>query len=105
MIPLATTTITVRTVDDAGADPTDAPTVSTRASGAPAHIGSPNGNDQVLAGEQETVDAALQTDTQVGRLDLIDDETTGETWAVVWARFRTGLGLDHWRAGLRRVTP
>jgi hypothetical protein len=103
--PLPTTTITVTRPNSTG-DPTDAPTLTLVASGAPATIGSPSGRELLLAGEQETVDAVLITDAvAIDRLDLVADDQTDDTWQVVWARQRIGLGLDHCKAGLRRVTP
>ena len=106
MNPLPTTTITLRRPAGADDDPTEAPTVSTVATGHPATIGSPSGSEVVNSGERELVDAVLVVaDLAVGRLDLVDDDETGDTWQVVWSRQRRGLGLDHVRAGLRRVTP
>lgn len=105
MNPLPTTTVTVTRPAGTG-DPTDTPTIVLVAAGVAATIGSPTGTELLTAGEQESVDAVLVTDAvAVDRLDLVADDTTGDTWQVVWARQRIGLGLDHCRAGLRRVTP
>lgn len=105
MNPLPTTTITVRRPSSSG-DSTDAPDVAPIVSEYPATIGSPSGSDLLVGGEKETVEAVLiVSGIALQHLDFVDDESTGDTWAVVWARSRQGLGLDHVRAGLRRVTP
>lgn len=103
MIPLATTTITVRR--PSGGDPTDAPSFDRVARGVRAVISAPSGSQNVVGGNQEVVDAALSCDpTAIERTDLIEDDTTGDTYAIVWARQRVALGLDHTTAGLRKVT-
>lgn len=102
---LSTTTITVRRPDGDG-DPYDVQVAETvTATGVPAHIGSPTGGDTRAGGEREVVDATLILDPSPALTlrDEVDDETTGETWQVVWVRQRHGLGIDHQRAGLRSV--
>ena len=39
----------------------------------------------------------------VTRLDRVTDLTLGEVYDVLWVTTRIGFGLDHTRAGLRRV--
>jgi len=99
-----TTTITVRR-PDGDTDPYEEPTEITVATAVPAHISSPSGSDTRLGGERELVDAALivATSPALTLRDEIDDERTGESWQVVWVRQRTGVGLDHQRAGLSSV--
>lgn len=105
MNPLPTTTVTVTRPAGTG-DPTEAPAVSTVAAGVAATIGSPSGREQLAGGAREVVDAVLVTDAAaLTKDDLVADDVTGDTWQVVWTRRRVGFGLDHWKAGLRRVTP
>lgn len=104
-VPIATTAVTVRRPAGAG-DPYETPTVSTLATHVRAHISSPSGSETQTGGQSERVDAVLLCDVIAG-LDhwcLVDDEETGETWSVVWARRRRGLGLDHMAAGLRATS-
>lgn len=105
-LPLTSTTITVRRVTEAATDPTDAPTVATVATGVPAVISSPAGTDLVNGGSRELVDAVLLVNPgdDLRRTDFVDDEITGDSWRIAWLRKRTGLGLDHLRGGLQRVT-
>lgn len=103
-LPLTTTSVSIMSPEGAG-DPTDAPVITMVASGVPAVIGSPSGTEAVAGGQQETVDAVLHVnpDVDLTHLFLVSDELTGELWQVVWVRERTGLGLGHRIAGLRRV--
>jgi hypothetical protein len=103
-LPLTTTTVTISSPEGSG-DPTDAPVVTVVSSAVPAVIGSPSGTEAVAGGQQETVDAVLHVNPEVDltHLFLVEDESTGELWQVVWVRERTGLGLGHRIAGLRRV--
>lgn len=102
MIPLATTTVTVRR--PAGDDPYETPGESpVVAAGLAAHISAPSGSERFVGGQAERVDAVLLIDAgaDVAHTDIIDDDLTGERWDVAWVRKRTGLGLDHLKAGLR----
>lgn len=102
-LPIATTTITVARPSDG--DPTDAPTFTPLASRHPAVIAAPSGSGNPAGGVQEVVDAQLRCDVlALAPADVVTDEVTGDTYAVVWARQRVGLGLDHTTAGLRKVT-
>lgn len=110
MIPLATTTIAVRrvTADLSTVDPYEATAApETVASGVRAHISTPSGRERIAGtGAQEDVSFRLDCDPiDVGlrNTDLIDDEFTGTSYAVVWAEPRAGLGLDHIEAALRKV--
>lgn len=104
MLILATTTITVIEQGDDG-DPYETGTSTTLATGVPACIGSPQGDETRLGGEREQVDAVVNLDITpaLGRSCVVVDELTGERWSVTWVRRRSGLGLDHQRAGLRAV--
>lgn len=103
MIPAATTTVTWKAASEP--EPGEGRTFSTRASGVRAVISSPNGRAQGQAGGgREVIDAVLNCDPVSGEhTDLVVDDTTGETWEVVWVEQRKGLGVDHTRAGLKRV--
>lgn len=106
-IPLATTTITVRRVpDDEDLDPYDEqPEPETVASGVRAHISTRTGRETVAGGSQEVVSFGLSCDpVDLRHTDEVVDDTTGETFEVVWAISRQGLGMDHVQAGLERVT-
>lgn len=105
MIPLATTTITVRQ-PDVTTDPYEQATSTLVVAGQPAHIGQPTGAERQAGGQQEHVDAVLLCNPIAG-LDhtcLITDDHTAETWQVTWVRRRRGFGLDHMRAGLVAVS-
>lgn len=109
-IPIATTTITVtRAALLATDDPYDAPTGSptTVAAGVPANIAIADGDDRVSGrSERETVTFRLRCDpVDLEHGDTITDDTTSETYDVVFARTRrTGnVGLDHTIAELRQV--
>ena len=101
-IPLATTTIAV--LDHVQAEPYEAETWPVVSSGTRAVIGAPTGREGRASGSAETIDAVLNADpVQVTHGQRVLDERTGESWDVVWVQDRRGLGLDHVRAGLRRV--
>jgi hypothetical protein len=104
MLPLATTTVTIIEEGSTG-DPYEPGTSTTLATGVRAVIGSPTGTELRLGGDKEVVDAAanLPIDIALSRSCVLIDELTGERWSVTWVRRRTGLGLDHQRAGLVAV--
>lgn len=104
-IPLATTTISVHRYNLDDVDPYDPPpTPTTVAVGVRAVISSPSGTEQVAGGQQEIVTFRLDCDpVDLQHRDQIVDDTTGDVFDVVWARDRTGLGLDYTQADLRRV--
>lgn len=100
MIPLATTTVTVRR-PAAGADPYEAGTPALVATGIRAHIGSPSGADVRVGGDQQVITDRLNADLcDIAHGDTITDDRNQVTYAVVWVRRRIGLGLDHLVAGL-----
>lgn len=104
MITLATTTVTHQAASEP--EPGEGRTFTDTATGVPATIGSPSGADRLApGGGSEVIDAVLNCDPiDAGHRDRILDENTGEVWEVVWVQNRRGLGLDHTRAGLKRVT-
>lgn len=111
MIPLATTTISVvRGADLSDVDPWDrTPTAGgeTIAAGVRAVIDSPSGQEGG-PGDTETLQFTLMCDpTDVTFRDTIVDETTGESYQVVWTKLvpaPPGSDLDHVQAGLKQVT-
>lgn len=101
---IATTTVTIERPDGTG-DPYEAASVATVASGVRAHISAPSGSDQNVGGDKVVIDAVayLPRGTSLVRSDLITDDTSGNTYEVVWQFARQGLGLDHVQLGLRFV--
>lgn len=102
MIPLSTTTVTVE--DASTPEPYETTTYTTRASGVAAHISSPSGQERAGSDGVDRIDAVLLADTTVERGDRVTDETTAAVYRVAWAHQRSGLGLDHTKAGLVRAT-
>lgn len=98
MIPLATTTVSIS--DTARPEPYEAATATVRASGVPAHISAPSGQERSGSDGLERIDAVLLVDATVARNDTVTDEATAAVYRVAWVTVRTGLGLDHARAGL-----
>lgn len=99
---LPTTTVTVE--DGTNPEPFEATTFSARSAGVPAHISSPSGSERVGDAGGERIDAVLLCDVFVERGDRVTDASTGAVYRVAWVTERTGLGLDHTRAGLVRAT-
>lgn len=102
MIPLATTTITVEaTTED---EPGEGRTFETVATGVRAVIGSPSGAELAQpGGGTSTITDVLDCDPCPELLDhtnVVVDEATGLRYEVAWVKPRTGLGLDHVKAGL-----
>lgn len=103
MIPVATTTITVKS-PASGGDPYEQASTTTVATGVRAHIGSARGHERIVGGSKETLDAGLDCDPcAITHTSIVIDEATDETFEVVWAELRRGLGMDHIEGGLRRV--
>lgn len=100
MLPLATTTVTVKRPADG--DPYVTSSLSTVSSGTPAHIGQPSGSEVQQGGEQESITDVLLVEAGIDltHTDLVVDDVTGQEYRVQWVRERQGLGLDHVRAGL-----
>lgn len=107
-IPIATTTISVlRRQVLATDDPYEVTAAAeVAASGVRAVIGAPSGTELVVgAAGQEDVTHRLDCDTvALESTDQVRDDVTSEVFNVVWARQRSGLGLDHTVAGLRQVS-
>lgn len=100
MIPVFTTTVTVRRPDP-DADPYEGRTAPVVQTGVPAHIGSPSGAELAIGGQQSRVTDVLLTDpADIRHTDHILDETTGDEYRIEWVRQRQGLALDHTKAGL-----
>jgi hypothetical protein len=107
MIPLATTTITVRRVpsDDTrdGYDPH--PSAEDVATGVRAHLSSPGGREDRAGGSRQTSGARLLCDpVDLLHTDTVVDESTGVEWAVGGVAAHVGLGLDHTSADLQHIS-
>ena len=103
MIPLATTTVTVWAASTP--EPYEATSYQPRAaSPVPAHISTPSGRERNGVAGGERIDAVLLCDTTVAHGDRVTDDTTGAVYRVAWVAARTGLGLDHTKAGLIAAT-
>lgn len=103
-LPLSTTTVTVKRRPTTG-DAFDRPAHETIRTGLPATIGSHTGSETNGDGTSSQVTAPLVCDPfDLHHDDLVVDDTTGETWEVVWAARRNGLGIDHTAADLLQVT-
>ena len=82
----------------------DPPTWTPVARNVRAVIAAPKGSERTARAEAETLDALLSmdpVDSGLTHQDRIQDDE-GTVWTVTWAVYRTGLGLDHWAAGLAR---
>ncbi len=101
-LTLTTTTVTISDGDTP--EPYEGTTWTTRHTGAPAHISSPSGRERVGSDGGERIDAVLLTEVEVWRGDRVTDASTGDVYRVAWVLERTGLGLDHTKAGLVRTT-
>lgn len=104
MIPLATTTVSVERRGDESAN-YEAVTLTPIASGVRAHIGTPSGTEFLKGGSRETVTFRLDCDpVELDSECEVTDDRTGERYQVIWAKQRSGFGLDHTVADLRQVT-
>lgn len=99
---LPTTTVAIS--DASTPEPFETTTTTLRAAGVAAHISSPSGRERAGVDGGERIDAVLLFDTTVARNDRVADENTGDVYRVAWVQARTGLGLDHTKAGLVRAT-
>lgn len=97
MLPLTTTTVTVEAASTP--EPYEGTTWSARGT-FPAHISGPSGTERPGVDGGERIDAVLLVDTTVASGDRVTDQGTGQVFRVAWSLTRTGLGLDHTRAGL-----
>lgn len=106
MIPLATTTITVRRVpaDDARDGYDSSSAAEDVATGVRAHLAGPSGREERAGGSRQTSTARLLCDpVDLLHTDTVLDETTGTEWAVTGVASHVGLGLDHTAADLQLV--
>lgn len=106
---LATTKIEVlRPSSGADTDPyvvSDDSVDSVVVTGIPAHISAPSGRERVAGTGQEAVEFRLHCDVaDIENNDRIYDLNTEETYEVIWAENRRGLGLNHTVAGISKVT-
>ena len=111
VIPLSTTLISVhRAVGDPPEseerDPYDtAAATEVVHSGVRAVISSPSGRERNVGGAQEVVEFSLSCDPiELRNTDQVEDLQTETLYEVVWSVLRGGFGLEHTRAGLRKVT-
>jgi hypothetical protein len=104
-VPLATTTIAVRRVQGGPYDiDTALPAPATVAAKVRAHISTPTGRGTDVGGQEELVEFRLACDpVELRHTDTVLDEQTSESYQVVWAKQRRGLGLAHTEAGLRQT--
>jgi len=103
-VTLTLTTTTVTIADGDTPEPYEGTTWTTRHTAAPAHISSPTGRERAGVDGGERIDAVLLTDVEVWRGDRVTDAATGDVYRVAWVQERTGLGLNHTKAGLVRAT-
>lgn len=109
MIAFATTTITVLQPTgpqmDGEAYDDQPPTGYTEvATGVRAVIGLPRGLETVKGGEELASSLKFHCDpTAMDHYSWIRDETTGETYAVVWCMARNAFGVSFTHGQLRRV--
>jgi hypothetical protein len=103
VIPLATTTVTFRTVTET--EPGEGRSTVVLETGVPAHIGAPSGRETFAAGGgASTVDAVCWSDpVDVTGADQVVDESDGQVWEILAVFNRRGLGQDHTRCQLRRT--
>lgn len=114
-IPISSTQITIKRppAADDGADPYDAKSpMVTVVTGVRALFSSPSGGASLGGGEfgdtgsQEAVQWTLLADPcDLKHTDTVYDETTGQPYAVAWAKLRTDPDheLDHMVAGVNEV--
>jgi hypothetical protein len=105
-IPVATTTISIlASSQDGTKDRRDPPTYTVESTGIRAVIGSPGGSELVSAGTSEQKTFRLNADPcDLDHTKRVRDDTTGETYEVVWFAQRDGFGLTHTVADIRQST-
>lgn len=106
-LALTTTTITIRRVSsDPARDPYDVqPEPATVASGIPAHIYSPTGEEQEAGGSRSNTYRRLACNlADLTENDTVLDEATSVEYHVEWVNKVLGFGLDHMQARLRLTT-
>jgi len=103
-LPIVTRYVRVEQDTSANGDGYDPPTWTVLAESVPAHIGSPTGSangDRLVA-----VDATLYVeDTVPVPLNArVTDLATGDVYAIQWTQVVVGLGLDHRKCGINRIS-
>lgn len=113
MIPLATTTITIKRRQndpladladpaDEGGDPV--PEFRIVEEEVPAVLSPPTANNNMTAGNRQTYSSRLICEpADVQADDVVVDAMDGSEWMVLWARPVQALGLDHMEGQLRQV--
>lgn len=105
MIPLSTTTITIRRIpQNVELDPYDAPPApAVVAAGVRAHISTPSGREKRAGGSQTNTTRHLDADPcDLKHTDTVTDDVTGVLYTVSWAKPSYGMGLDRMEAGLEK---
>jgi hypothetical protein len=104
VIPLMTTTISVRRPDRTGDkyDPQSPPVLL--ATGIRAGITNDTGTTVLVGGTRTEYTKVLNCDpTDIKPGDIVQDDNTGDNYRVNWATLRQGLGLDHINGRLRLI--
>lgn len=103
-LPFTTTTVTIESDASAAADGLDAPSWVTKRADEPARVSGPSGASERIG--QERVDAVLFVNpgTDLALTDRVTDQLTGHIYRVLYVQEVVGFGLDHTKAGLRRIT-
>lgn len=102
-VPLATTTITAQHARED--EPGEGRTFTTYARRISAHLSAPAGTEEgAPGGGSSTVTNDLLCDPiDLRATDRIVDDSTGLLYEVDWVKPRSGLGLDHVKAGVHRT--
>ncbi|MBU6430052.1 MAG: hypothetical protein KGR26_13640 [Cyanobacteria bacterium REEB65] len=107
-IPLNTTQITVsrypdlaKDIDEYEVSPSPANVIVTDVR---AVISLPSGSNKLVGGDRIVYNARMTCDTcDLQPMDVVEDQTTGDTWRCMWVRPYGQFGLDHMVAQLRQV--
>lgn len=108
-IAMATTTITVlqpttAQMDDEAYQDSPPAGYDTAATGVRAVIGADLGTEKVQGGEQADESFKFHCDpTPLDHYSWIRDESTGDTFSVVWCRTRNAFGITFVHGRLKRV--
>jgi hypothetical protein len=106
MMPLATTTYTIKRATNLTGDSAEAlnfEVVYTGVEGSTVYL---SGSESLIGGDRERVDGRILLDPgfDVHHADQVVDELTGDAWDVSFVRHRTGLDLDHQVLGVYAIT-